>query len=152
LGGGSPVWPGGGGNLGGGGAGWRSCGSHRGCRAGGRRQAGRAQHPGSRVHTRGPWAARARQTAAHPHSSGDPSPGAQPQPSWLHARGGPGCQSASLGGAAWAGTAAGAQVKHWLGPRGPEQAGCGEPSLLWRPQQGRRAGQGLCDPGLRKAG
>lgn len=123
AGGGGAEWSRGG-NLAEGGAGrQRSCGSHCGCWAGGRR----AEHSTlvAGAHTKGPCAARAKQAAVHTHCLGDPSPRAQPQPFWLHARGGSGCRLASLGLAAWAGTAAGAQVRPWPGPGALGQPGWG---------------------------
>lgn len=92
------------------------------------RAAGRAQHPGSGVpRTSGPWAASGRRASAQAHCQGDPNPGlGSPRP-WLPARGSSGRPAAGFWGAVLAGTAAGAQVRRWPGPRTPEGACLGAP-------------------------
>lgn len=72
-----------------------------------------------------------------------PAPRPSPGNPGRQARGCPGSQAASLWGAG--------EVLAW-GLGAPGQAGWGEPSPPWQPRRGRRAGQGPCSPGPRKAG
>lgn len=72
-----------------------------------------------------------------------PAPRPSPGDPGRQARGCPGSQAASLWGAG--------EVLAW-GLGAPGQAGWGEPSPPWQPRRGRRAGQGPCSPGPRKAG